>query len=184
MSAVQLKRWSRADYDRLVREGFFAPDERVELVDGDIVEMTPQDPRHATAIVVGLEALQSAIGREYHVRVQLPLALGAASEPEPDLAVIHGPRRAFATNHPTGAALVVEVAESSLAYDRERKSAAYSQAEIPEYWIVNLVDQLLEVYRDPRPGIGYATRLLYGTADEIAIEAIPGARVAVREIFP
>jgi len=184
VSTVRLKRWSRADYDRLVQEGFFAPGERVELIDGEIVEMAPQDARHATAIVVGQEALQAAVGSDYHVRVQLPLALGADSEPEPDLALIHGSRRAFATSHPTSSVLVVEVADSSLIYDRERKSEAYAQAKIPEYWIVNLVERLLEVYRDPRPDLGYATRVLYRTSDEVTLAAIPGARVAVHELFP
>ena len=184
MVAVRLKRWSRADYERLIQAGFFAPGERVELVDGEIIEMSPQDPRHATAIVIGQEALQVALGDGYYVRVQLPLALEDDSEPEPDLAVIQGNRRAFASRHPTHAVLVVEVADSSLPYDRERKGALYARGGVPEYWIVNLVDRLLEVYRDPRPEGGYATRLVLTSSDEVAPASLPSARLAVQELMP
>lgn len=184
MVSVRVKRWTRAEYDRIAQAGLFAPDERVELIEGEIVEMSPQDPEHSTAIVVGEETLRSAFGADYHVRSQLPLALGDDSEPEPDLAVVQGPRRAFAASHPSTASLVVEVSDSSLPFDRDRKGPMYARAGIPEYWIVNIVDHLLEVYRVPRADVGYATRLLLTSSDVISPLALPTARIEVREMLP
>ena len=160
--AVRLRRWTREEYDRLVAVGVLGEDERVQLVEGEIVEMSPQGAWHATAVRLVEEALRRAFGEGFDVRVQLPLALGPDSEPEPDVAVVRGGPRDYRDRHPTGqdTVLVVEVAESTWRFDRERKAKVYAGAGIEEYWILNLEGRVLEVYRGPE---GEGTGRSYGT---------------------
>lgn len=146
---IQTKRWTRQEYDRMAEAGIFNPDERVELLDGEILVMTPQNSPHSVAIGLVHEALQRAFGPGYWVRVQMPLIVDPDSEPEPDVAVVPGLPRDYVKAHPNTALLVVEVADTTLDKDHERKAPIYARAGIPEYWIVNLVDRRLEVYRDP-----------------------------------
>ncbi|MGH7164603.1 MAG: Uma2 family endonuclease, partial [Nitrospiraceae bacterium] len=145
--AVALRRWTRQEYDRLVVEGFFHPEERLELMEGEIVRMTPQGSLHATAIRLVEEALRAAFGTGFDVRVQMPLALTDDSEPEPDVAVVTGNPRDYRDTHPSAAVLIVEVADATVPYDRERKRALYARVGIADYWIVNLLDRRLEVFR-------------------------------------
>jgi Uma2 family endonuclease len=167
----------------MVAAGIFGPEDRVELLDGEIIEMSPEKSRHAAAVDLALEALRRAFGDGFVVRVQHPLALDDTSEPEPDLAVVPGRARDYADAHPRGAALVVEVADSSLDYDRTRKTAAYARAGIREYWIVNLVDRRLEVFRDPRAA-AYESRLTFGAGDTLAPLAAAGSQVMVSDLLP
>lgn len=180
--SVRSKVWTRDEYDRLAAAGAFRPDARVQLIQGEIVEMTPQSAAHAAAVELAQSALQ-ALGREYWVRVQLPLALGVESEPEPDLAVVAGPPRTRAGHHPTAAALVVEVADTTLDFDRTRKHEMYARARIPEYWIVNLVDRVLEVYRESQ-GPTYRTVLRLAPGEAIAPLAAPAASLKIGDLLP
>ncbi|MCI0636706.1 MAG: Uma2 family endonuclease, partial [Actinobacteria bacterium] len=143
------RRWTRDEYYRMAETGILRPDDRVELIDGEILTKSPQRSVDATAVLLSQEALHAAFGAGFDVRPQLPLALGEASEPEPDLAVVPGVPRDYRESHPTTALLVVEVAETSLAFDRGGKQALYARAGIPEYWIVDLVEGTLEVFRSP-----------------------------------
>ena len=140
--------WTRAEYDRLTELGLFE-DERLELIEGRIVRKVSHKSQHATGIRLADKALQTAFPTGYEIRAQLPLALGEYSEPEPDVAVVHGSTRDYADKHPSTALLVVEVADSSLNVDRKIKAGLYARCGIQEYWIVNLVDRVLEVYREP-----------------------------------
>lgn len=97
------------------------------------------------------DALRKAFGEGTHVRIQLPLALDPSSEPEPDVTVVRGSPRDYRDAHPSAALLVVEVADTTLSHDRDQKGSLYARAGVADYWIVNLVDQVLEVYRDPGP---------------------------------
>jgi Uma2 family endonuclease len=145
---VRQRPLKRVEYDRLVRDGAFAG-ERVELIRGVIVEMSPQDFRHARAIERLSHTLFKQVGDVARVRVQLPLAL-ADSEPEPDVAVVTPDDTLV--DHPSTALLVVEVASSRVGYDRLTKGALYAGAGIPEYWIVNLVASRVEVLTRPEGG--------------------------------
>src|SRR5207244_2898413 len=121
--------------------GLFRPEERLELLDGEILErMSPQKPPHAEGILGVVDALGPAFGPGYHVRPQLPLILDDGSEPEPDVAVVVGTRRDYGAESPRVAhvRLVVEVADTTLRFDRGRKQRAYARAGILEYWILNL----------------------------------------------
>lgn len=160
LAPERLRPLSRAEYDRMVEMGLFGPDERVELLEGVLVSMSPQRPPHADCIRRFTQALVQLLQDRAQVRVQLPLAIGAASEPEPDVAVV--PSGDYSREHPAEALLVVEVADTTLRKDRLIKGPAYAAAGVPEYWIANLQDRRIEVHRDPvpageanRPATGY-----------------------------
>ena len=189
-SASRLRRWTRVEYEKLVDEGVFGDDERLELLDGLLVVREPQGERHATVVVKVRRALERAFGDAYHVRDHSPVALDRMSEPEPDLAVIPGAPDDYLDTHPTAPVLIVEVAESSLAKDRRRKGSLYARAGIPEYWVVNLVDSVLEVYREParsrsaRYGWSYRDVRRQRRGDDIAPLYAPSARVLVADLLP
>ncbi len=183
MKAIEIRRWTRSEYEKMIAAGLFAPGERVELIDGEILQMTPQGSFHATAVRLAEDALRTAFGLDFDVRAQMPLALGPASEPEPDVAVVPGSARDYREAHPATALLVVEVADSTLEYDRERKGTVYAAAGIADYWVVNLVDHWLEVYRDPREGQYLSTRR-YLPGDHIAPLAVPASQIPVADILP
>jgi len=161
-----MHRWTRAQYERMIEAGVFDEDDRVELIDGEIVTMSPQGSRHAVGIRLVHQALRAAYADDYLVDVQLPLALGASSEPEPDVAVVEGDPRDYIGAHPRTALLVVEVAESSAAFDRTRKQALYAQHEIGEYWLIDLEAEQLEVYRRPA-GRQYEEKTTLHRGDEV-----------------
>lgn len=190
MSTVQLRRWTRQEYDLMIEAGVLTPEDRVELIDGEILAVTPQGSPHATGVSLALEALSAAFGRGAYVRIQLPLALGQDSEPEPDVAVVAGAVRDYRDAHPQSALLVVEVADSTLAFDRDVKGSLYARSGIPEYWLVNLVDACVEVHRDPmvaphaRLGWQYRTVERVGRGDSIAPLSRPQARIPVIDLLP
>ena len=167
----------------MVAAGVFGPEDRLELLDGEIIDMAPQKSRHATAITLLANTLATVSGPDQTVRVQLPLALDDRSEPEPDIAVVPGSPRDYRDAHPTTALLIVEVADASLAYDRVRKLAAYARAGIPEYWILDLNGETLEVCREPI-GDTYGDRRILKRGDRLAPLAGNGADFEVADILP
>ena len=180
---IRTKLWTREEYDRLVAAGAFHPMARLQLVQGEIVEMAPQSAEHATAIGRLQKALEQVFGERHVVRPQLPLALSDESEPEPDLAVVEGSLEDFRHQHPARAILIVEIADSTLDFDRGRKRAMYAAAGVPEYWILNLVDGVLEVYREPRESTYGAARRL-GPDDRLSPFAAPGRQLRVADLLP
>jgi Uma2 family endonuclease len=192
MKAPPLSLWrmTRVRYDRLVDVGIFGPEDRVELLDGLLVACEPQGERHATVVGLVRAALEKAFGRGYHIREEKPIALDEQSEPEPDVVVVPGRLRDYLTAHPSRPALIVEVAETSLALDRLRKGSLYARAGVSDYWVVNLVDEVLEVYRDPvRTPSGHgdwkydSVRLLRRHAVVTPLAA-PRARIRVAALLP
>jgi Uma2 family endonuclease len=187
------KRWTRLQYDRLIESGVFQPGDRIELIGGELIVREPQRTPHSTAIELALDALRAAFGPGWRVRVQLPVALDEESEPEPDIAVVPGSPRDYLPSHPSNPVLIVEAAESSLTLDREIKGSLYARAQIADYWIVNLVDhvlEVLEVYRDPVAahaspyGWRYASVTTLQGADVVTPLAAPRSRVAVADLLP
>ncbi len=176
-------RWSRVAYERVVNVGGFPPEARLELLDGEIIDMSPQKSQHAAACDLAEAALRTCDFGAAYVRIQKPLALDDTSEPEPDLAVVPGTPRDYADAHPGQALLIVEVADSSLGYDRTRKAGAYARNGVPEYWVINLRERVLEVRLAPAGGV--YTQLQRLSADEqVAPIAAPGCRIAVRALLP
>jgi Uma2 family endonuclease len=183
VSSVQLRRWTRQEYDRMIDAGILGPSDRVELIEGEIIEMSPQKPPHAICIELTDDALRRIFRDGFRIRIQLPLAL-EDSEPEPDLAVVRGSIRDNPTEHPSTAVLVVEVADATLDYDRRRKARVYARAGIPEYWLVNLVDYEVEVYRDPSPDGHYAAVQRVNASNSVSPLAASWAEVAVTALLP
>ena len=189
-SAVRAKRWTRLEYERLVCLGAFGPGDHIELVAGTLLVREPQNSPHATAIGLAEEALRAAFGPGWHVRGQRPIALDDESEPEPDVAVVSGSIRDYAAAHPSQPVLLVEVADSSLAYDRGGKGSLYARARVPEYWIVNLIDRVVEVHREPRPdpaaALGWRYEHIRRLSEDEAVSPLgaPEARIPVADLLP
>ena len=188
-AAIRTRRWTRVEYDKLIDTGFLGPGDKIELLGGQLCVSEPQNSPHARAISLGLETLQIALAPGWHVRVQMPIALDPESEPEPDLAVVSGGPRDY-VDHPSRPALVVEVADSSRAFDREHKGSLYARARLPEYWIVNLVGRILEVYREPgldagaQYGWAYRVLLTLRADEHVTPLAAPSARIPVADFLP
>ena len=188
-SDVTTRRWRRVEYERLVDLGIFAG-ERLELLDGLLVVREPQGSSHAAMVEQIGRVLTAAFGEGWHCRHHAPLALGEHSEPEPDVAVVAGLPLDYVAAHPSTAALVVEVADSSLRVDRRFKANIYARAGLPEYWIVNLAARTLEVYRDPQPAPEAANDSTYRLADVLSLPAevtplgAPGARIPLADLLP
>lgn len=186
---VGRRTWTANEYDRLADLGFF-DDEKLELIEGEIIPKMPQNPSHATAVFQAQTALLANFTSGYLVRVQLPLALGDRSRPEPDACVVAGISPDFARTHPSTAVLVLEVSDSTLHQDRETKTALYATHGIPEYWIVNLAEDSVEVFRDPAPQEGallghvYRSHQVLNRGDAIVPLAAPEARITVSDLLP
>lgn len=182
-------------YHRIGELGLLTPADRVVLLDGLLVKKMTKGPRHATASQKSLKTLEAILPEGWHVRKEDPITLaggptGASSEPEPDVAVVRGAIGDYTTRHPGPAEteLIVEVADSSLAEDR-LALRRYAWAGIPCVWIVNLVDEIVEVYRQPSGACdapGYADHTEYGPDDSITLMIAGNACgvIAVRDLLP
>jgi Uma2 family endonuclease len=185
-----LRRWTRREYARLIDHGLLDEDDPIELLDGLLLVEEPQHSPHRTAVLLVAKALERAFGDGWFVQTQSPIVLGQRSEPEPDVCVVRGAPRDYVAAHPRRPALIVEVAQSGLRVARGRKAAAYARAHIADYWIVNLVDRGLEVYREPaRPGPararwGYAFVATPGADASITPLDAPAAVVRVVDLLP
>jgi Uma2 family endonuclease len=182
-------RWTREEYLQMIDLGWFA-DKRVELIRGEVIEMPSQYDLHLAAIIKGLDALRLAFGSGYTVRPQGSLDLSPHGIPDPDLAVTAGSLAGVARTIAKSALLVVEVSDSSLAYDRNHKAPLYAAGGIADYWIVNLVQCQLEVYRDPVAdstqlfGFRYNSRMILDPADVVSPLAAPQASITVADLLP
>jgi Uma2 family endonuclease len=164
----------RSEYERLVEAGCFT-DERLELVEGELLQMSPHGSEHALAIQVLTRVFTRALADDVWVRVQLPLAVSETSEPEPDLAIV--PAGDYGSAHPQVALLVIEVAKSSTALDLEKKAAIYARADVAEYWVLDLTRQEAVVHR--RSLAGRWTQLeRFGRESTLTPQRLP--QVAVR----
>ena len=181
---LTLHRFTRDEYERMIDAGVFAPGTRLELMDGEIINMTPQKSLHATAVRLVEDTLRRAFANQkVDIRTQFPFALTDVSEPEPDIAVVPGTARDYRDAHPSVALLLVEVADSTVDYDRTRKLPAYTRAGIPEFWLLDLTRATLEVYRQPA-GDCYVERLLLKAGEWITPLAATAADIAVDELLP
>lgn len=181
-------RWSREAFHQMADLGWFL-EKRVELIDGEIIEMPVAKGPHVMCLHLATKVLEAGFGTGYYVRVQSALALGPDSEPEPDLAVVPGTPRDY-PEHPTTALLVVEVSETTLSYDRNRKASLYARAGIADSWIVNLVNRQLEVFRNPvadssQPsGFRYADVSIVAPGASVSPLAVPVAKIVLADLLP
>lgn len=187
---VRTRRFSRTEYERLVELGVFQPGEPIELIGGDLIVAEPQGALHYAAIRKTARALEAAFGPGWDVRTQGPIGLDDDSEPEPDVAVVPGSPDDYSRAHPSSPALTVEVAESSLAIDRHHKGSLYARAGLADYWVLNLVDSVVEVYREPAPdpttpfGWRYARAEVLDASARVTPLAAPGSSIPVSQLLP
>lgn len=184
IDGVGLRRFSVEEYHRMGEAGVFGPGERLELVRGVIRKMSPKGKRHVIAVSKIIRTFVPRLVGRAMVYVQDPLVKkGLQSEPEPDLWVTANPDPLAYGTESAPAALIIEVSDSSLEYDRTVKASLYAETEVPEYWIVNLIDDVLEVHRDPRGG-AYASRTILKPDDRVAPLAWPDLEVSGRDLLP
>jgi Uma2 family endonuclease len=185
-----LHRWTRREYARLIDHGFLDEDDPVELLDGLLIVKEPQSSPHRTAVLLVARALERAFPDGSFVQVQSPIGLDDRSEPEPDVCVVRGSPRDYTQAHPTRPELIVEVALSGLGVARGRKAVAYARGGIADYWIVNLVDRVLEVHREPARPSPARRRWGYAAIETLAADAIvtplaaPAARIRIADLLP
>lgn len=172
-------RLTRAEYEQVVATGVFDR-QRVELLYGEILDMSPIGPDHASVVERLTELLVLRLVGRASIRPQLSFSVGDHSEPEPDLLVV--PRKSYRQSHPSEAFLAIEVARTSLQRDRGPKAALYAEAGVPEYWIVNLVDGLIEVRREIVSG-AYARVTPYRLGESITLSAFPDVEIAVADVL-
>jgi Uma2 family endonuclease len=178
------RRHTVEEYNRLTALGFY-DGERLELLFGEIVEKSmPQRPAHATAVDLAAEVCRCIFAAGYRVRVRLPLALtGSQSVPEPDIAVVQGGPRDSTDSHPTTAALVIEVSDTTLEADQTTKALAYARGGITDYWVVNINERTLEVRRQPGAS-GYRSLQTLGEQDSVAPLIAPGQPALAADLLP
>ncbi len=182
-----------AEFWRLAESGFFE-NERVELIGGEIVTVSPQGGRHSFFTEYAKAALEDVFGPAFWVRVQFTLNLAPHSVVDPDIAVVAGSMDEHYARDPdwvpNTALLVVESSHTTLSQDRNRKASLYASVGIADYWILDVAGRRLEVRRDPRPdpaaefGHGYAIVSVHAPGDAVAPLARPGSPVAVADLFP
>ena len=198
--AQQIRRFSVEEYHRMGEAGILHPDERIELIDGVLKQMSPIGSQHAACVSKLMNLLLPPLqGRTFKrgsatalssVRVQNPIVLDDNTEPEPDLAIVRQRDDDYSAAHPqpNDILIVIEVADTTLEYDRTMKLLRYAQANIPEVWIVNLVEKRVEIYQGvvllkDRAAV-YRTRTDYYTDDVISLSAFPDFELAVADILP
>ena len=179
--------WTKEQYYKMGEMGLFG-DARVELIEGEIIEMPPIGTRHFTSVGLATQVLNRIFGENYCVMPQNSFNAGPGAEPQPDIAVYEGNIRDFADALPTTALLVVEVADSTLHSDRTRKAKLYAGRGIQDYWIINLRGNLLEVHRQPttRPDqpVAYKNVLTLTADDAVAPLAAPNSPISVADLLP
>lgn len=179
-------RWTVDLFHAVNATGAFAG-RRPMLIRGVLLEQGPMNDPHANAIEVATEVLRGVFGAGWRVRAQLPLRLGQDTDPMPDFAILMGGSR---DGSPTTAALVIEVSDTTLAFDSTTKAEVYATANIPEYWVLDVNGRCLHVFRDPAPlpnnlgATAYHTRLTLGPADTVSPLAAPGGSVRVADLLP
>lgn len=188
---ISFRRFSLEEYHWLIERGFFREDERVELIEGVLNQMSPKGLRHSACLSILLRLLPSMIGERAWIRAQDPITLpDSNSEPEPDLVLAAPRERGYLDHHPfpNDILLIVEIAQSSLAYDRRIKIPLYAAAGVGEYWIVNLRDDQVEVYREPTTpveGAAYYHQHLRFSAENVLQPAqFPDCVIVVADLLP
>jgi Uma2 family endonuclease len=182
-------RWTIEGYRRLRETGLFH-DMKTMLIDGEVLTMMIPSPPHDTALTLVFQYLLASCPAGHYVRNQQGLDVGTRNDPGPDLAVVRGAARDYARQAPTTAALVVEVADSSLFLDTTTKAELYATAGVPEYWVIDLEGKQVLVFRDPvslPAGLGataYRTHQTHGPTEVITPLAAPNASVRVSDLLP
>ena len=178
------RRFAVSEYHQMAQAGILGEDDRVELIDGEVTQMTPIGRRHAACVDRLNKLFGKAFGDDAQVRVQNPVVLSEYTEPQPDLAILRPRADFYAAGHPTQEHifLLVEVAETSADLDRRVKVPLYARSGIQELWLVDLEGETVTISRDPTPS-GYGTARVAGRGEELAPLAFPGRPLAAAAIL-
>lgn len=173
------------EYYRMAEVGILERDERVELIEGEIIVMPPIGPEHADNVDEFNEVLARYAPGRYRVRIQNPVRLSNESEPEPDVALLRRRPEGYSAAHPTPAdvLLVIEVAHSSLEYDRSIKAHIYGRSGVPETWVRNLPEDCIERFIKPGPD-GYAEHTIHRRGETLTPVSLPDLELAVADLLP
>ena len=186
----QARRWTRKEYHQLAQVGILLEDDPIELIDGQLIIAERKTPRHSVVVRLTADSLEAAFGAGWYARQQAPILIDEHSEPEPDVAIVSGEPGDYFTEHPARPVLVVEVADTELLMDRHYKGSLYARAGLPDYWIVNLIDRQVEVYRrpgtDPAADFGwrYLDVRIVTPGSALTPLALPEARIPVADLLP
>jgi Uma2 family endonuclease len=190
MSIAQAKRFTLDEYHRLGELGFFHEDDHIELIHGEIIEMASKGKAHETCLRNLWKRLPKIVGDRATLQSQAPITLPPKSEPEPDFAIVQNRDDNYLSSHPkpTDVFLVMEVSDSSLAYDQDVKIPLYAQAGITDYWIFNLFDNYLEVYseayQDNQGRYGYSNKRSFLSNEVITFPCFPDLSLDLANVFP
>lgn len=182
-------RWTKAEYHKMAELGMFEG-KRTEFLEGEIIEMPTMNSPHATGLTLTDNVLRTVFSSGFVIRNQMPLNFGDDFEAVPDIVVVKGNARDYLENHPAAADLVVEISDTTLNYDRSRKASLYAKFGIQDYWILNLKNQTLEVYRHPSKdensfyGFSFEDKMTFGADEEVSPLAAPDAKIRIAELLP
>jgi Uma2 family endonuclease len=172
------------EYYRMAEVGLLAPDVRVELIEGEVIDMAPIGSKHAGIVNFLLRILDRRVGERAIVTVQQPVRLGVKSEPQPDLALLKARTDMYRNSHPTSSdvLLLIEVSDTTLRFDRGPKLAMYAKHNIPEVWIVDVDGKQVHCMREPN-GNDYQSLVSMDSSSSIAISALPDIQISLSELF-
>ena len=181
----KVRKFTVAEYYRMAEVGILAPEERVQLIEGEIIVMPPQSPPHAGTRNKGYRLLYLAENDRFHTRIQNPLRLDNYSEPEPDVILMLPRADNYITAHPTPADtfVVIEVSDSTLDYDRRHKAQVYGRAGVAQTLVLNLPEDCIENFTEPGPQ-GYGRHTIHRRGDKIRLVALPHLELAVEDLLP
>ena len=181
----KVRRFTVVEYYRMAEVGILAPEERVQLIEGEIIVMPPIGPGHASSVALSIHAFSRPAGDQFLVQVQNPLRLADGSEPEPDVMLLRPRADYYATAHPTPADtfVVLEVSDSTLDYDRRHKAPIYGRAGVAQTLVLNLPEDCIENFTEPGPE-GYGRHTIHRRGDKIQLVALPHLELAVADLLP
>lgn len=188
-SPLRHRKFTRDELMWMSDAGFFI-DQRIERIDGEILDLGNMGPKHAAGIEIANETIRKAFTSGYRIRVQLPLSPDVDNDPVPDISVLPGTARDFLASLPSTASLVIEVSDTTLRFDRIQKASLYARSGVQDYWILDVNHNRLEVRRDPIPmpeepfGWGYGSLQVLDPEDEIAPLAEPNSIIKVADLLP
>lgn len=187
-STISLKHWTVKEYDAMLEKGILTESDRLELVNGQIIQMSPQNPPHAAATKRSYDCLKSLLPTSVEIRSQLPVILNDDSEPEPDIAVVRLDAQEYSSSHPRAddVLLIIEISDSTLDFDLGDKALAYAKSEIEDYWVVDVRRRLVHVLRRPIDGV-YVQRKILKVTDIASCEIpllFPNIEVPLFRLLP
>lgn len=185
MNSTSVRLWTVDDYHRMIEAEILTNDDRVELLEGQILQMSPQQPPHASTTQRASDSLRNLLTGKATIRVQLPITLHPNSEPEPDIAVVRINSDEYQESHPTAddIFLLVEVADTTLYTDCKQKSLTYAKAGITDYWVLNVNKRQVHVFREPN-GEKYQQEILLNEEATLSLVAFPEIEVLITQLFP